>query len=325
VNVLALFGVTFLTPLDGLFVVAAVVPLAALLLTERRAARIRRVLSLATPGRRALLPVALALVLLPALVAVAAAQPVVVQQRFVNQRADAQAFFVLDTSQSMEAAAGPGGRSRLARAKRLALRLRNTLPDLPVGIASMTDRALPNLMPTTDPTLFLRTLAQSVGINSPPPSQKYPGRATSFTALVPLVGAHFFSTGVERRVLVVFTDGESLPIPQFLGVQIQRRVTPIYVHVWRPGERIIDRAGKPDRGYVSDPTSADQLAQLAKLTSGSTYDESQLPQVAKAVRNAVGYAQTQTQVDAYARVPLAPWFVLAGVVPLAFLFWRRNL
>ena len=34
--------------------------------------------------------------------------------------------------------------------------------------------------------------------------------------------------------------------------------------------------------------------------------------------------QTQKQVDAYARVPLAPWFVLAGILPLAFLLWRRN-
>jgi hypothetical protein len=26
----------------------------------------------------------------------------------------------------------------------------------------------------------------------------------------------------------------------------------------------------------------------------------------------------------YARVALAPWFVLAGVVPLGFLLYRRN-
>ena len=30
-------------------------------------------------------------------------------------------------------------------------------------------------------------------------------------------------------------------------------------------------------------------------------------------------------IDAYARIALAPWFVVAGVVPLGFLFWRRNL
>ena len=321
---LAVFGVTFLTPLDALFAVAASVPLVALLLTERRAAQVRRVLSASLPGRRALVPVVLALVLLPTLVAVAAAQPVVVRQQFIHERADAQAFFVIDTSASMTAARGPRDRTRLARAKALALQLRAKLPDLPVGIASMTDRALPNVMPTTDPTLFLRTLAQSVHVNAPPPSQLYHGRATTFTALVPLVGAHFFAPSVQRRVIVVFTDGESVPIPQYLGDTIQRRVTPIYVHVWQPGERIFRADGKPDPGYAADPTSADALAKLATVTDGKTFGESQIPQVAKAVRDAVGYGQTQTHVDAYARVPLAPWFVLAGILPLAYLLWRRN-
>ena len=27
----------------------------------------------------------------------------------------------------------------------------------------------------------------------------------------------------------------------------------------------------------------------------------------------------------YERVALGPWFLLGGVVPLGFLFWRRNL
>jgi hypothetical protein len=38
----------------------------------------------------------------------------------------------------------------------------------------------------------------------------------------------------------------------------------------------------------------------------------------------VGDAQTHTFSSGYARVPLAPWFVLAALVPLAFLLWRRN-
>jgi len=29
-------------------------------------------------------------------------------------------------------------------------------------------------------------------------------------------------------------------------------------------------------------------------------------------------------VDSYARIALAPWFVLAGALPLAFLLWRRT-
>ena len=118
----------------------------------------------------------------------------------------------------MRASAGPGQPSRIVRAKRLALRLRARLPDVPIGLVSMTDRSLPNLMPTTDAALFRRTLLQSVAVDHPPPSQVYPGRATSFQALVPLVESHFFSQGVQRRLLVVFTDGESSKVSPFLSI-----------------------------------------------------------------------------------------------------------
>lgn len=322
---LAFFGVSFLTPLDGLFVLVAAVPLGALVLTERRSGRIRRAFGLIDPSRVKLAPVALSLILLPALVAIAATQPVVVHQHLVNDRADAQAFYIFDTSLSMQASSGPGKPSRLARAKRLALRLRATMPDVPIGIASMTDRSLPNLMPTTDARLFERTLGESVAIDTPPPSQPYQGRATEFQALAPVVAANFFPPTVARKLVVVFTDGEAQPISPILGLTLQRRVTPIYVHVWAPGELLYDRRhGKPDPHYAADPASASALAELARITSGQVFNEDQLSKIAHASRNAVGYGGTVTHVDAYARVALAPWFVLGGVLPLGFLFWRRN-
>ena len=322
---LAFFGVSFLTPLDGLFVLVAAIPLGALLITERRSGRIRRAFGLLDPSRITLAPVVLSIVLLPALIAVAATQPVVVHQHLVNDRADAQAFYIFDTSLSMQASSGPGKPSRLARAKRLALRLRATMPDVPIGIASMTDRSLPNLMPTTDTRLFDRTLGESVAIDSPPPSQPYQGRATEFQALAPVVAANFFPQSVARKLVVVFTDGEAQPISPILGLTLQRRVTPIYVHVWAPGELLYDqRHHKADPRYVADPSSTAALAELARLTSGQVFNEDQLSKIARASRNAVGYGGTVTHVDAYARVALAPWFVLGGVLPLGFLFWRRN-
>jgi len=322
---LALFGVSFLTPLDGLFVLFAALPLGALLLTERRSGRIRRAFGLLDPSRLTLAPVALSLVLLPALIAIAATQPVVVHQHLVNDRADAQAFYVFDTSLSMQAAAGPKDPSRLARAKQIALRLRRSIPDVPIGIASMTDRSLPNLMHTTDTRLFDRTLSESVAVDSPPPSQPYQGRATGFQALAPVVAAHFFPPDVARKLVIVFTDGEAQPISPILGLTLQRRVTPIFVHVWSANELIYDRAHrKPDPGYIADPTSGAALEELARVTGGKTFNEDQIPQIARAARDAVGYGGTVTHVDAYARVALAPWFVLGGVFPLGFLFWRRN-
>jgi len=323
----AFAGISFLTPLDALFALTAAVPLAALLLSERASARVRRVLAVRGPGLRRAVPAAAALVVLTALVATAAAQPVVVRRQLVSERADAQAFFVFDTSLSMKASAGPGQPTRLARAKRLALRLRAQLADLPIGIASMTDRVLPNLMPTTDATLFTRTLTQSVAVDSPPPSQTYKGRATTFAALVPLVASHFYSPSVERRLLVVFTDGEAQPISPILKLTLQRRVTPVYVHVWAPDDLLYDRAHgrKPDPGYAPDPRSAAALAELASISGGQTFAETKTAAIARAMRNAVGYASTRKHVDSYARVALAPWFVLAGILPLGFLLFRRNL
>jgi hypothetical protein len=323
---LAVLGVSFLTPLAALFTLAAVVPLAALFLLERRADRIRRLLSAAAPPRRALIPVVIALVLLPALVAVAAAQPVVVRERTVSERADAQAIVLFDTSLSMQASAGPGQPTRLARAKQIALRLQRSLSDVPIGIASMTDRSLPNIMPTTDRTLFDRTVEQAVAVNQPPPSQQYEtGRATSFDALIPLVESHFFSQGVQRRLLVVLTDGESSKISPVLRLTLHRRVTPVFVHVWQPNERIF-RRGKTDPNYTSDPGSTRALDDVAALTGGGrSIPEDDFAAVVRAARDGVGHAGTRTHVDAYARIALAPWFILGGIVPLGFLIWRRNL
>src|SRR5579864_7623808 len=126
-TLVAIFGVTFLTPVDAVFVVAAAAPLAALLVTERRSTRVRALLRLGGPGRRPVFQTASALVLLPALVAVAAAQPIVVRQQLVRQRGDAQAFVVLDTSDSMRASSGPHDPSRIERAKKIAIRLQQAL------------------------------------------------------------------------------------------------------------------------------------------------------------------------------------------------------
>ncbi len=110
-------GFQFLTPIDAVFALAAAVPVAALWLAQTRMERIRRLFSLTSPRRRELAGVVAALVLLPVLVGVAAAQPVVIRHQLLGQRVDVQAFFVFDTSTSMGARTGPRGLTRLQRAK----------------------------------------------------------------------------------------------------------------------------------------------------------------------------------------------------------------
>ncbi len=197
------------------------------------------------------------------------------------------------------------------------------MSDVPFGIASMTDRSLPLIMPTTDRTLFERTIRQSLAVDQPPPSQLYKDRATTFDALIPLVGSHFYTDGVQRRLLVVYTDGESAKISALFKLTLQRRVTPVFVHVWQSGERIYNK-GRADPRYFADPASSAALATVAKITGARVFPEGDTGAVVQAARKAVGRAGTRTHIDAYARVALAPWLVLGGFVPLGFLLWRRN-
>ena len=67
---------TFLTPLGALLAVGAVLPLGALLVYERRARRVRAVLGLDAPPGRSLLPKAVAVALVPVLLGLALAQPI---------------------------------------------------------------------------------------------------------------------------------------------------------------------------------------------------------------------------------------------------------
>jgi hypothetical protein len=293
---------------------------------ERRARRLRRIFSLVTPRRRDLVTVAVALAFLPALVAVAATQPVIIHRQALTERIDAQAFIVFDTSLSMSARSSPNAPTRLERAEREADAVIPQLGNLPVGIATMTDRVLPNLMPTTNAALALRTVKESVGINEPPPSQRYPNRATTLQALFPVSSDHLFPPAVKHPILVVFTDGESSPLPRGYGYALaqQLKVPPLFVHVWAPNERIYVH-GRVDPRYKPDPASTTVLTQFAKATHGQVFHEDELGKLVQAIRTEAGNRPAHTKILGYARVALAPWFLLAGVFPLGFLFWRRNL
>ncbi len=199
------------------------------------------------------------------------------------------------------------------------------LGSIPVGLASMTDRVLPSLMPTTNATLLRRTLQQSIGINQPPPEQRYRGRATTFSALYPVGQSNLYSPGVRHRIFVVFTDGEFIPITSPIGYDLARAMTvhPLFVHVWSPTERIYIH-GKVDKRYRPDPTSAGELSKFAAASGGRVYGENDIPTLTRAIRTEAGNSPVETAVLGYARVALAPWFILAGVIPLAFLLYRRN-
>src|SRR5439155_13703889 len=154
----------------SLVALAVVVPLAAYTLLELRARRVSAHLRLEPPPLRTRLGVPGAIAVVAGLLGIAAAQPVVSGTRTRVGRSDAQVYVLFDASRSMLAQASAGAPTRLARAKQLALKLRHDLPDVPVAIASLTDRVPPHLFPSLDADVFQSTLKDSIGIERPPPA-----------------------------------------------------------------------------------------------------------------------------------------------------------
>jgi hypothetical protein len=315
---------TFVTPWAFVFAGSAVVPVVAFLLLERRSSRLRRVLGEPRPRTLPRAPVVLSLVALPVLLALASAQPVVDRSKRHLDRADVEAYVVLDTSGSMGASRDARSPTRLARAKAEALALRRRLASVRFGVASLTDRTLPHLFPSGDVGVFEATLGQSVGIERPPPSIATL-RATSLASLGTLGARGFFTA--PRRVAVVFTDGEADQLTSQALRDLRRgRVRLVFVQVWNPDERIFLR-GAPDPNYRPERTSGATLKQAAALSGGRAVGEGDLHRLLRATQRELGGGgRTETIEERDIRqVPLAKWFVLGAAVPLAILLWDRNL
>jgi hypothetical protein len=317
--------VTFLTPLAGLVALLVVVPLAVLVLTELRVGEVRRALRLPEP--RAARPVAaIALIVLAALLGLGAAQPTLDTSKDRLGRTDAEVYFAFDTSRSMLAASSAGGETRFSRAQEAALRVRRALPELQVGVASVTDRTLPHLLPTLNRPAFNATVARTIGVDRPPPLQRYQGKASTFDALRALPTRSFFAAGSTKRLVVYLTDGESRVFnPQRLRNSFLTNNTGLMVvRFWRDGERVFraDGAAAPD--YQADPASASAVESVASAVGGRAFDESELDQVAAAIRSFVGEGEAKPVAKDDARTSLAPYLFLGAFVPLGFLLWRRN-
>lgn len=318
--------VRFLTPLGAVLAVTLLVPLAVLVLRERRARRVRASLDLAQPTLLSLVPVAAALALIPCLLGLAAMQPVVETTRTLSERTDAEVFVVADVSRSMLASDGSDAPTRLERAQAQAEELRAQLPGVKVGILSLTDRLLPHLFPTVDESVFRSTLAKSIGIERPPPAFFFSTRATQLNALSGIPERGFFSPSARKRLLVVYTDGESQPVDAELTRAFARkpRVETVFVHVWDGDERIYE-TGVPERAYTPDPGSAAGLARAAELVGGRVFAESAGADVAAAVSGALGDGPTRARVLEGERRALMPYATMLVLLPLGFVLLRRNL
>jgi hypothetical protein len=318
--------VRLLTPLAALFALTALAPLAVFVVRRRRLSEIRRSLGLADPALRSQLPSLACLAAVPALLGLAATQPVVETGRTVSERTDAQAFVVLDVSRSMLAASRPGAPTRLERAREIALELREQLPEVPFGIATLTDRVLPHLFPTTDRQVFAATLERAVDIERPPPGAFYLTFATNLSSLRSVPEKGYFGDAARKRVLVVLTDGETQPLGDELSAAFRRRpaIRTVFVHVWNADERIYE-TGVAEGGYRPDAGSRASVERAASLVGGQAVEEGQTAEALRAVRDAVGEGPTVARAHESGRLALMPWIALAALVPLVFVLLARNM
>jgi von Willebrand factor type A domain len=320
-------SLTLLTPLGALLALAVVLPLAAFALAERRVERARALLRLPPPhdARRATTILALAAV--PVLLGLAAAQPALRTFEGMRTRTDTEALFVLDVSRSMAAAAAPGAPTRLARARAAAVRLRAAIPEVPSGVATMTDRVLPSLLPTPDAATFNSTIERTVRPEQPPPLAAEVV-ATTLQALSATTNQGFFTPRKPRRLVVVLTDGESRPfnpssVARALGRPPGASLT--LVHVWNEDERIYSPEGRPEEAYRPDEASASVLEALAAASGGHVFGESDADGAAAALRAAAGAGPTTSRGRAPKTTTLAPYVAGAALLPLLFLLVRPSL
>lgn len=318
--------VSFLTPVAALVGLGAVLALLALARVEQRSRRLAAALGLRPRSGLAGAADAFAIVLAGGLLALAAAQPVASTLRPREARTDAEAIFVLDISRSMLAREGREGATRFERAQRAAKELRATMPTVPVGVSSLTDRVLPYLFPTSSTNAFTATVDRAAGVQRPPPDRSGRGQATALSELSALATQNFYGVRSRYRLAVVFTDGESLPV--HLGTLRARlitgRIVPIFIRLWSPDERVYAASGVPEPDYRPDPASGTELTTVAEATRGSVFEEDDLAGAAAAARKALGRGPTAPQAEELQAVELAPHVALAAFVPLLFLVVRRN-
>lgn len=279
----------------------------------------------------------------PLLLGLAASQPAIVHTGVKHFRTDAQALFVFDVSGSMDAARGAHSPTRLQQAQAAAITLRNAIPDVPSGVATLTTQVLPELLPTNDAATFDSTVDRVIGIEEPPPPiLSYGSSGTSFDALAYVRTQGYFAPRAKHRVLVLLTDGESGPYdaPQVaqaltasssayplsgLAVQVDSPVSLVIVRLGGPSDRIYGQGGAIDSAYRPQPDASSLVSNLATLTQGAAFSGSQLGSAAKAMRHLLGAGHEVARGRKTTTLGLGRYLALAALLAAGLVVWRRNI
>jgi hypothetical protein len=318
-------SLSFLTPAAGLVGLVGVLALLVLRSAVRRSEALCGVLGLDPDRRRRTLRESLPLAAIALLLAFAAAQPVLSTRQAREGREGVEVITVVDVTRSMLARRSPSEPTRLDRARGLSKQIRAQLTDVEFGVASITDRVLPHLFPTLGVNSFAATVDRAIGIERPPPDRNS-RRATALGALADMPRLHFFASDSYRRVLLVVTDGETVPVDlaTLRTRLVNGRVATIFVHVWRHDEAIFENEETASDAYQPDPTSIRSLRRIAGAIDGGLYREGEEREVVAEIRRLVGEGPTVPRGRELRSIALAPHVAAAAFLPLLLLLRRRN-
>src|SRR5205823_2487602 len=149
--------------------------------------------------------------------------------------------------------------TRFERAVALAERIRARLPEVPFGVASLSDWLLPAALPTLDPHTFDAALTTSIAVGRP--ATRFPSpNATDFSNLASLARGNYFAPNARHRLAIVLSDGESrfYPVGTTAAALVNGGVRLVVVRLWHPDEAVF-LGRRRDPGYRPDPKAAAQL------------------------------------------------------------------
>jgi hypothetical protein len=199
------------------------------------------------------------------------------------------------------------------------VQLRASIPQVPSGIATLTDRVLPNLLPVPDPAGFDGVARRAVAIESPPPRDQSV-RATTYAALAEIASGNYFEPAASRRIVVLLTDGESNPVdgstiagalPAAKGYRL------VAIRFWAGNEAVYGGDGKPEAAYRPDPSGLAVLDGLASALGGGSFTEGRLGAASSTLRSLAGQGPTvRARGASQSRMALAPFVVAAALLLL---------
>jgi hypothetical protein len=204
------------------------------------------------------------------------------------------------------------------------MRFRAAFPDVPVGIASFTDRVLPHLFPSPDDDVFTATLNRSLGIDRPPPHGSFVSDGDPACALESIVSRRFFTPTARKRLIFVITDGEC---PDRRREDRRRLPRPPGVDDL-PASSGTATSGSSTGTSPSRSTAGSALARHLDAAADTLGGHASTPRTSSTTRSPPPGASLATGRRSCRgkrnRLALAPYLAGAIFLPLTLLLWRRD-